>query len=516
LKIFSGWRTFGSDENEFLGVKGMRDRTMGRKDRDFERMAPEKETAIRWIDSHRRAYEEIARYLWENPELSLVEFRSSERLIRYLEENGFRVKKGISGMPTAFVATWGRGKPVIGFIAEYDALPNLSQKRCVAKRNPIVAGGPGHGCGHNLLGTSSSMAAIAARIAMEEHDVKGAVKVFGTPAEETLVGKIIMARDGVFSGTDVVICWHPEDTNGADYKSLRAMTSVKFQFTGKAAHAGSAPESGRSALDAVELMGIGTSLMRERVNRDTSIMHVITRGGEVPNIVPSHAEIWYFIRAPRRSQVEELFDWLKDIGRGAALMTQTEMAYKLLAATWETLPNKTLVKVGDLNINMIGLEPITPEEQKFGEKIIKSLGKEAKGPAFDTTITHPDLDRTFPDVEIFKPSWDLGNVSWMIPTLSFAIVTKAVGTPQHSWQMVSQSGSAFALRAGIRVSQWMAASALDFLTNKEAISESWKELNEYLSKTKFYHPIPPDYKVPSFSDLYGTDPEGIPRSQKKP
>ena len=494
----------------------MRNRPMAWKDRDFERISLEKETAIKWIDSHRRTYEEIARYLWENPELSLVEFRSSERLVSYLEENGFKVKKGISGMPTAFVATWGRGKPVIGFIAEYDALPNLSQKRGVAKRDPIVAGGPGHGCGHNLLGTSSSMAAIATKIAMEEHDMKGTVKVFGTPAEETLVGKIIMARDGVFSGTDVVICWHPEDRNGVDYRSLRAMTSVKFQFTGKAAHAGSAPESGRSALDAVELMGIGASLMREHVSRDTSITHVITRGGEVPNVVPSHTEIWYFIRAPRRSQVEELFDWLKDIGRGAALMTQTEMAYRILAATWETLPNKTLAMVGNLNTTTIGPEPITPEDQKFGEEIFKSLGKEIKGPTFDTTITHPDLDRTFPDVEIFKPSWDLGNVSWMIPTLSFAIATKAVGTPQHSWQMVSQSGWAFALRAGIRVSQWMAASALDCLIDKEVLSESWKELNQYLSQTKFYHPIPADYKVPSFSELYGTEPECIPASRKKP
>jgi len=165
---------------------------------------------------------------------------------------------------------------------------------------------------------------------------------------------------------------------------------------------------------------------------------------------------------------------------------------------------------------VIGPAPITPEDQKFGEEIFKSLGKEVKGPTFDTTITHPSLDRIFPDVEIFQPSWDLGNVSWMIPTLSFAIATKAVGTPQHSWQMVSQSGRAFALRAGIRVSQWMAASALDCLTDKEVLSESWKELNQYLSQTKFYHPIPADYKVPSFSELYGIESECIPASPKKP
>jgi aminobenzoyl-glutamate utilization protein B len=481
------------------------------KAEDAGKMTSEKKTAINWIDANKAIYEEIAKYLWEHPELSLVEFKSSAKLERYLEKNGFKIEKGASGMSTAFVATWSSGKPVIGFMAEYDALPNLSQKAGVTRQDPIVVGAPGHGCGHNLLGTSCCTAAIATKVAMEKHDIEGTVKVFGTPAEETLVGKIIMARDGVFDGTDIMICWHPEDTNGVFYKCFRAITSVKFQFTGEAVHSGSAPEAGRSALEAVELMDIGTSFMREHVIREASIQYVITRGGEVPNIVPPDAEVWYFIRAPRRSQVDKIWGWLHDIARGAALMTQTRMNYKLLAATWEVLPNRILAQLGDSNATMIGPEPFTLEDHKFGEEIIKSLGREIKGSAFDTMLAHPDFSKTFPDVEIFKPSWDLGNVSWMVPTLSFSIVTKATGTPQHSWQMVSQTNSPPALKAGVKVSQWMAASALDCFTHPEIISEAWKEHDQYLAETKFYHPIPADFKLPTFKDLYGIEPESIPK-----
>ena len=470
-----------------------------------------KETAIAWIDANKIMYEEIAKYLWRHPELSLVEFKSSAKLEKYLEDNGFRIKKGVSGMPTAFVATWGSGKPVVGFLAEYDALPNLSQKTEVIKQDPIVAGAPGHGCGHNLLGTSSCTAAIATKVAMEKHDIKGTVKVFGSPAEETLVGKVFMAREGVFDGTDIMVSWHPDDHNGADYKSMLAMTSVKFQFMGKSAHAAAAPEAGRNALSAVELMGVGMNFMKGHVVQEARIMHVITKGGEVPNNVPPDAEVWYFIRAPRRVQVDQIWNWMQDIAKGAALMTQTRMTYKLLAATWEVLPNKVLAKVGDSNATMIGTPPFTPEDQEFGEEIMKSSGREVKGPAFDTTITHPDFRKTFPNLDVYKASTDLGNVSWMFPTLSFKVATEATGTPLHSWEMVCQTSSPPALKAGLRVSQWMAASALDCFTHPEIISKAWKEHNQYLAETKFHHPIPVDLKVPTFKDLYGIEPEAVPK-----
>ncbi len=466
-------------------------------------LTPEKRTALTWIHEARMTYEAIATYLWDHPELSLAEFKSSERLEKYLGENGFEIEKRVPGMPTAFMATWGAGKPVIGFLAEYDALPNLSQKSQVTEPDPVIAGAPGQGCGHNLLGTSICTAAIATKAALEKSGNQGTIRVFGTPAEETLVGKVYMARENVFAGTDMMIAWHPEDTNGVDYKSMLAMTSVKFQFMGISSHGGSAPELGRSALEAVELMDVGMNYMRGHLIQEARIHYVITRGGEVPNNVPPIAEVWYFIRAPRRFQVDQIWDWMLDVAKGASLMTQTSLKTNLLSATWELLPNKSLAKVGDENATLIGAPDFGQEDQQFGEKIVRSLGREIKGLALDNTLTHPDLNRTFPDVDFSKASTDLGNVSWMFPTLSFRAATKARGTPQHSWQMVCQTNSPPATKAGLRASEWMAASALDCFTHPEIIEEAWKEHRLYLNETKFYHPIPGDLAVPTFKDLYG-------------
>jgi aminobenzoyl-glutamate utilization protein B len=479
-----------------------------------QELTPAKKTAVAWVDGSKTTYEEIAKYIWDNPELSLAEFKSSAKLQEYLSKNGFKVEKGVAGMATAFVATWGSGKPVIGFLAEFDALPGLSQVGGKAAREMIIPGAPGHGCGHNIFGTSSVTAAIATKVAMEEHGIKGTIKVFGTPAEETLVGKIFMARDGVMDGTDIMISWHPGDYNGVDYSSMLAMTSVKFQFKGVSAHAAAAPHAGRSALDGVELMNIAMNYMREHVIQEARIHYVITQGGAAPNIVPPDAEVWYFIRSPRRTQVDQIWNWMQDVAKGAALMSQTTMNYKILCATWEVLTNKAVSKVGDTNAKLIGAPSFTPEEQKFGEEIIKSLGGEVKGEAFATTITPPDLSKTFPNVKVYSASTDQGNVSWMFPTLNFRTATTAKGTPFHTWQMVCQTGTPPAFKAGLVVSKWMAASALDCLTKPEIISEAWKEHNGYLAETKYYHPIPADLKVPTFKELYGIEPEAVPGMKK--
>ena len=466
-------------------------------------MEKEKKTACSWIDENRTGYEETARYIWSHPELSLVEYKSSEKLQEVLRGAGFRVVRGQSGMPTAFVATWGSGKPSIGFLAEYDALPNLSQKAGFNRPSPVVPGGPGHGCGHNLLGTSSCAAAVAVKTALEKHRIQGTVKVFGTPAEETLVGKIFMARDRVFDGTDIMIAWHPGDLNGVDYKSMLAMTSAKFRFKGRSAHAASAPHAGRNALDAVELMDIAMKFMRGHIIQEARVMSVVSRGGEVPNNVPPDAEVWYFLRAPRRSQVDHIWDWSKEIARGAALMTQTKTRHRILAATWEVLTSRVLAEVGDANVSLIGPPPFSPEDQRFGREVLKSCGVRGKKPAFDPEITRPDLGRTFPDVDVYPASTDLGNVSWLVPTLSFKAATLARGTALHSWQMVSQACSPPAMKAGLTVAKWMAASAIECFMNRETIRKAWKEHEGYLSETPFYHPIDPKVNLPSHADLYG-------------
>jgi aminobenzoyl-glutamate utilization protein B len=479
-----------------------------------QELTPAKKTAIAWVDGAKANYEEIAKYLWENPELSLAEFKSSAKLQEYLSKNGFKVEKGVAGMATAFVATWGSGKPVIGFLAEFDALPGLSQVGGKAVREMIIQGAPGQGCGHNLFGTSSCTAAIATKVAMEKHGIKGTIKVFGTPAEETLVGKIFMARDGVFDGVDIMVSWHPGDYNGVDYSTCLAMTSVKFQFKGVPAHAAAFPHAGRSALDGVELMDIGMNFMREHVIQEARIHYVITKGGDAPNIVPPDAEVWYFIRSPRRAQVDRIWDWMQDVAKGAALMSQTKMSHKLLCASLETLPNKALSKIGDANAIAIGGPPFTTEDQKFGEEIIKSLGGQVKGEAFDTKITNPDLSKTFPKVTIFPASTDQGNVSWVVPTLSFRAATVAKGSPLHTWQVVCQTGTPSAFKGGLTASKYMAASALDCLTKPEIISEAWEEHKQYLAETKFQHPIPADLKVPTFKELYGIEPEAVPGMKK--
>jgi aminobenzoyl-glutamate utilization protein B len=479
-----------------------------------QELTPAKKTAISWVDGSKANFEEIAKYLWDNPELSLVEFKAAAKIQEYLAKNGFKIEKGVAGMQTAFVATWGSGKPVIGFLCEYDALPGISQVAGKAVREAIIQGAPGQGCGHNLYGPTAASAAIATKVAMEKHGIKGTIKLFGCPAEETLVGKIFMARDGVFDGTDIMIAYHPWDWNGVESSTWLAMTSVKFQFKGRSAHAALAPHAGRSALDGVELMDIAMNFMREHVIQEARIHYVITQGGAAPNVVPPDAEVWYFIRAPRRTQVDEIWKWMEDVAKGAALMTQTTMSYKLLAATWEELTNKALIKLGEANIKAIGTPKFTPEDQKFGEEILKSLGKEVKGETFDTTITFADLTKTFPNLKIVPASTDEGNVTWMFPTVSFRSAVAAKGTPLHTWQNVCQTGSVPAYKGALMASKWMAATALDLLTKPEVISEASKEHKEYLAETKYYHPIPADLKVPTFKDLYGMEPEAVPGMKK--
>lgn len=471
---------------------------------------PEAEvTAIQLIDSLKKTYSEISQYLWDNPELSLDEFKSSAKLINYLEKYGFRIEKGAGGIETAFVATWGSGKPVIGFLAEYDALPSLSQQAGKAQQEAIIQGAPGHGCGHHLFGATSCTAAIATVEAMKKHGIKGTVKLYGTPAEETLMGKVFMATAGVFDGTDAFITWHPADINTIDHRSCLALNSAKFQFSGRASHAGTAPEHGRSALDAVELMSIGVNFMREHIIEQARIHSVTTSGGQVPNVVPPFAEAWYFVRAPHRTQAEQIFEWMKRIAEGAALMTDTKVSYDLLAATYEVLPNSVLCKVGYDVIQRIGPPPFTEEDQKYGEEIVKSLKFDLKGKAYSTDIKTPETERKFPDVPLGKHSTDQGNVSWLAPTMSFSAATWAFKTPGHSWQLVCQGKSEAAEKAGLQASKWMAASALALFSNQALLEQAKTEHAEYLKQFPYKDPVK-GVPLPTFKKLYGIDRDDVP------
>lgn len=266
-------------------------------------MSTVKEYALDWIENNKTRFIQMSDKIWEFAELGLVEFKSSTLLVDELEKHSFRVERGIADMPTAFIATWGEGKPVIGIMGEYDALPGLSQKK-VPWEEPFQPGKPGHGCGHNIHGTSGMAAALAVKKALEKFKIDGIIKFFGCPAEENFSGKVYIVRDGYFSDVDAAISHHPDDMNETPLRSNLAVNSAKFHFYGRSSHAGASPEQGRSALDAAELMNIGVNYLREHVIQDARIHYVIEKGGKQPNIVPSYARSWYYVRAPERDQME--------------------------------------------------------------------------------------------------------------------------------------------------------------------------------------------------------------------
>ncbi len=469
-------------------------------------MSTDKEYAHDWIENNKKQLIETSDKVWEFAELGLIEFKSSVLLADELEKQGFRVERGIAGMPTAFVATWGEGKPVIGIMGEYDALPGLSQKK-VPRKEPLETGKPGHGCGHNIHGTSGMAATIAVRKAMEKHKIKGTIKFFGCPAEENFDGKVFMVRDGYFDNVNAVISHHPNSMNGATLESSLAVTSVKFHFHGKASHAGDSPEHGRSALDAVELMNMGVNYLREHVIQDARIHYIIEKGGDQPNIVPSYARSWYYVRAPERDQVEFIYDWILDIAKGAAMMTKTEVKVELLEGVYNYIPNRTIAELIVKNMREIGLPKYSQEDLKFAEEIAKTIDpemklaqlKKSKRPGWERLVDKL-IDDEIPDPwgegETSHGSTDVADVSWQAPTVEFGTASGVLGTPGHSWQDVAESGVGLGHESLIFAAKVMAATAIDLLTKEDVLKKAKEEHRRRIGNKKYRSPIPPDHKPP--------------------
>jgi aminobenzoyl-glutamate utilization protein B len=469
-------------------------------------MSVEKESAFDWIENNRDVIVEISDKVWEFAELGLIEFKSSALLANELEKHGFRVERGIAGMPTAFVATWGEEKPVIGIMGEYDALPGLSQKK-VPWKEPLETGKPGHGCGHNIHGTSGMAAAIAVKKAMEKHKIKGAIKFFGCPAEENFSGKVFMVRDGYFSNINAVISHHPSTMNEASLMSCLAVNSVKFHFYGEASHAGASPEHGRSALDAVELMNIGVNYLREHVIQDARIHYVIEKGGDQPNIVPSYARSWYYVRAPERDQLEFIYDWILDIAKGAAIMTKTKVEAEFFEGMYNLIPNRIIAELIVKNMREIGLPKYNSEDWKFAEKVAKTIAPEmkiaqlrkSKRPGWERLVDKV-IDDEIPDPwgegEVSHGSTDVADVSWQTPTVEFGTATWVLGTPGHSWQNVAQGGVGLGHESLIFSAKVMAATSLDLLMNEEIVNKAKEEHRRRIGKKKYKSPIPPEHKPP--------------------
>ncbi len=410
----------------------------------------------------------MASDLWRFAELGYLEEKSSHRLSAYLEEGGFAVERGVAGMPTAFVATWGAGSPTLGILAEFDALPGLSQA-ARPERAPVVEGAPGHACGHHLFGAASVAAGAAVARWLEATGHAGTVRVYGTPAEEGGSGKVYLTRAGLFDDVDAVLHWHPSDRNDASPGSSTANKSGRFQFRGAAAHAASAPDKGRSALDGVEAMNYMVNLMREHVPSDARIHYVITDGGDAPNIVPEFAEVYYYVRHPRPEQALALFERVVAAAEGAARGTGTEMSYEVMHGNYPVLRNDTLAEVFDAHLRAIGGIEYAPEERAFAEAIRATL-LAPRLPLGSQRQVRPFQFRQG------MGSTDVGDVSWNVPTAGFRTATWVPGTPAHSWQAVAAGGMSIGHKGMMLAAKVLAVTAADLLRDRDRLREARAEL----------------------------------------
>jgi aminobenzoyl-glutamate utilization protein B len=463
-----------------------------------------KHYAWSWIDENSSRLIEISDEIWGYAELGFVEFKSSKLLADEMESHGFEVEREVAGIPTAFVATWGSGRPIIGVMGEFDALFGLSQK-AVPWKEPIVEGAPGHGCGHNIHGTSGLGGALAVRYAMEEAGLPGMVRFFGCPAEEMLSGKVWMVRDGVFDGVDTCLSHHPSELNTADLMSCNACKAIKFHFRGKTAHAAASPEQGRSALDAVELMNVGVNFLREHVIDKARIHYVIEEGGGQPNVVPDYARSSYYVRAPEMDQLEPIYERVVKIARGAAMMTETEMEVEFVKCSYNLIPNRTMSEAIVANMREIGAPEYTEEELEFARKIGETIPRQEKMNSLrkskipgwekyiDVDIATDILD-PLNEGEASAGSTDVGDVSWNAPTVEFNTATWALGTPGHSWHAVAQGGMGIGHKSLLFAAKTIAGTALDLLTSPELLGKAQGELRERLKGRTYRSAVPKDAK----------------------
>jgi aminobenzoyl-glutamate utilization protein B len=439
------------------------------------------------IESRRQTYTDVALQIWKLAETGFQEVRSSALLEAKLADAGFIVQEGVAEIPTAFVARYGSGKPVIAFVGEYDALPGLSQE-AVPEKKPVSAGAPGHGCGHNLLGTASMAAAVAVRDWLAASRREGSVRFYGTPAEEGGAGKVYMVRAGLFRDVDIVISWHPGDSNEASASSNLANISAKFRFRGIASHAAAAPDRGRSALDAVEAMDMMVNMMREHVPQETRIHDIITSGGAAPNIVPEFAEVYYMARHPDMRVLEGIWQRIGDAARGAALGTGTTMEMEMVGGVYNILPNAYLADLQRKNMQKIGGIKYTSEERTFAEALRRTMLDPAL-PLGSEEVIQPS------EIHVTPASTDLGDVSWNVPTTECTTATWVPGTAAHTWQATACDGMSIGIKGMLLAAKTMALTGVDLFTDPAHIQKARAEFDRRRGDV-VYKPIIGDRKPP--------------------
>jgi len=439
-----------------------------------------------------RRYGTISDSIWHYAELGMQEFKSSALLIKTLEAEGFKIERGVAGMPTCFVATWGEGRPVIGILGEFDALPTLSQKALVPFQDPVVPGAPGHGCGHNMMGTAAAAAAISVRKSMELNKIKGTIKFFGSPAEETLISRPYMVRAGVFNGVDAVIDNHTSTNFSTGYGvSGSAVISAFFTFRGKTAHAAGSPWSGRSALDGVELMNIATNFLREHLFYTYRLHYVITEGGEAPNVVPDKATVWYYIRNTDE-RLEEMYNRVVDCAKGAALASGSILdTIRVIAGVHQKHSSKGMAETIRRNIELIGLPELTEPETSFAKSLQKEMGVKETGYPTEIGEWRPPSG-----VQVGGGSTDVGDVSLVVPTATLNFPGGVPGSIGHHWSSVASFYGSAAWKGLIAGAKVMAGTALDLITKPKLLNEIKTEFDEYSKEHPYKSFLPESAKPP--------------------
>ena len=446
-----------------------------------------------WIASNADTLRAVNHRIWSHPEVGLREEHSSAELIALLERSGFTVQRGVAGMPTAFVATAGSGRPIVGILAEYYALPGMSQAASAEKRprDGDASNNAGHACGHSVFGTGSTAAGIAAWTAASAAHLPGTIRVYGTPAEETGIGKCFMARAGLFDDLDAALHWHVGDKTQVTYAASKAVISIKFHFDGLAAHASMSPYLGFSALDGVELMDVGVNYLREHVKEDSRIHYVITNGGGQPNVVPPTAEVWYYLRADSHHDDEHILDRVRDIARGAALMSGTKVTEHIDSDSFELLPNRPLSELLQRQLERVGAPRFDDSERDFANKTQKDLPEPPPAPLADGIEPLPAESFRLP------ASTDVGNVSWAVPTSGMTVASYTLGAPGHSWQIAACTGTSIGEKGMLVAARTLAGAALELLSDPSLVAAARRDFDARLAKNP--HPastLPPGQGPP--------------------
>lgn len=456
-------------------------------------------------DQKSPAFFELSDRIWEEPELNYLETRAARRHAEVLTKEGFRVSSGVAGLPTAIMGEAGSGGPVIAILGEYDALPGLSQKAGVAKEMPLVSGGSGHGCGHNMLGSASLLAATAVKDYLAKHGIAGRVRYYGCPAEEGGSAKGFMVRAGIFDDVDIALCWHPASFTGVNRPFSLACVEIEFTFLGRAAHAAGAPHLGRSALDAIELMNIGVNYMREHMPQTARVHYaMIDGGGKAPNVVQAKATVRHLIRAQNLEEMWDLVAWVRQIADGAALMTQTKVVVKQLSGDANLVGNPPLERAMHDNLLRLGGPGFDAADHTFAREIQKTLSKQDIVSSYARFGLKPKdgealSEEIYPlgaGTDTMVGSTDVGTVSWVVPTVQCRTACYAIGTPGHSWQLVAQ-GQAPAAHKGLALAaKAMAGVAVDVLTKPTLLREAKDHFRAFRAENPFKNPITDDVEPP--------------------